>query len=108
VSDPVVKSDIECIRARLESGATLQQAIVSAQSFPPVLIQLITVGEKSGQLANFLSRAADVCADAAEQTLLRIATLAEPAMIIAFGTVVGFVAVSLLQAVYSVNGSVLR
>jgi type II secretory pathway component PulF len=47
-----------------------------------------------------------MCAESAERRMLRFVTLAEPLMILGFGLLIGLVAVSLLQAVYSVNGSV--
>ena len=73
--------------------------------FPPLLAQLIGVGEDAGELRTFLLKAADIFEERTERATQRLATLAEPAMIVVFGTVVAFVALSLLQAIYGINAS---
>jgi type II secretory pathway component PulF len=106
IGDPVARRDVQTIKQEVESGISFHGALTRASSFPPVLAQLVAVGENSGSLSDFLAGAADMCAESAERRMLRFVTLAEPLMILAFGLLIGFVAVSLLQAVYSVNGSV--
>lgn len=108
IDDPVARAEIEKITTSVQSGTSLHSALINATVFSPVLVQLAAIGENSSRLADFLGRGAEVCTETAERSLLRIATLAEPAMILGFGLIVGFVAVSLLQAVYSVNGSMVR
>ncbi|HEY0811251.1 MAG TPA: type II secretion system F family protein, partial [Longimicrobiales bacterium] len=98
--------DVQRIKQDVEAGRSFRDALARATIFPPILIQLAAVGENAGRLAEFLAHSADVCAESAERRLLRYVNLAEPLMILGFGLLIGLVAVSLLQAVYSVNGSV--
>ena len=106
IGDPVAQQDVQTIKQQVESGTSFHAALTRASSFPPVLAQLTAVGENSGSLSTFLASAADMCAESVERRMLRFVTLAEPLMILAFGLLIGLIAVSLLQAVYSVNGSV--
>ena len=106
IGDPVAAEDVRNIRKEIETGRSFQVAVANARSFAPVLTQLVAVGEGAGQLAEFLAHAATVCAESAERRMLRFVTLAEPVVILGFGLMVGFIAISLLQAVYSVNSTV--
>lgn len=91
--------------ARVERGERLAAALDGV--FPPLATQLLAVGEESGSLEAMALRAADTH-DAEVQRSLRTAVgLVEPALILFFGGLVGFVALAMLQAIYSINASVL-
>ena len=66
-------------------------------------MQLVALGEESSRLDEFLLRSADVLEDRVDRALQRLVVLVEPALIVVFGSVVGFTALALLQAVYGVN-----
>jgi type II secretory pathway component PulF len=76
--------------------------------YPPLLPQLIGVGEEAGQLRAFLHKAAEIFEERTERATQRLATLAEPVMIVVFGLIVAFVAMSLLQAIYGINAGSFR
>ena len=105
VTDPLAKDDIGRIRERVREGTSLRQAVAESPLFPTMLSQLIGVGEDAGRLRDFLSKAADIFEERTERAAQRLATLAEPAMIVVFGAIVAFVALSLLQAIYGINAS---
>jgi type II secretory pathway component PulF len=108
MNDPIAKDDIMRIRGRVREGSALKSAVADGTLFPTLLSQLIAVGEDSGRLRDFLAKAADIFEDKTERAMQRLVTLAEPAMIVTFGTIVAFVALSLLQAIYGVNASSFR
>jgi type II secretory pathway component PulF len=68
----------------------------------------VAVGEESGRLEQFLERAADLCEERAERILQRLIAFAEPGMILVFGILVAFVALSLLQALYGIDAGAFR
>lgn len=74
---------------------------------PPLAVQLISVGEESGKLGELCLRAADAYDKDVSRRLTALVSLLEPALILAFGAMVGFVALAMLQAIYSVNAHVL-
>lgn len=108
IGDPVARDESSRVRARVREGVSLHRALAEGALFPPLLAQLVAVGEESGQLQRFLLKAADILEERTDRTLQRLVTLIEPAMIILFGGMVGFVALSLLQAIYSVNAGSFR
>jgi type II secretory pathway component PulF len=105
IGDPVARDDVTRIRTRVREGSSLRGAIVDSSLFPPMLAQLVGVGEDAGQLRTFLMKAADIFEERTERATQRLATLAEPAMIMIFGAIVAFVALSLLQAIYGINAN---
>ncbi len=105
LNDPLARDDVARIRAKVREGTALKTAVAEGTLFPELLSQLIAVGEDSGRLRDFLIKAADIFEDKTERATQRLVTLAEPAMIVTFGSIVAFVALSLLQAIYGVNAS---
>lgn len=74
--------------------------------FPPLAVQLMSVGEESGRLADLCLRAADNYDRDVSRRLRTAISLLEPTLIVVFGLLVGFVALAMLQAIYSVNAHV--
>ncbi len=90
-------------RERVASGATLTASLEREGALIGSALQVIAVGESSGRLGEMTLRAGDLAAQAAERGLRSLVTLLEPALIVAFGGLVAFVAMALLQAVYSLR-----
>ena len=82
-------------------GAELQGVL------PSLAVQLLAAGEETGQLDELCLRAADNYDRDVARKLRTFIALLEPALIVVFGALVGFVALAMLQAIYSVNAHVL-
>ncbi len=100
------------ISARIERAAegVAQGRRLGAElqgSLPPLAVQLIALGEETGRLGELCVRAADSFDRDVSRRLRTLIGLLEPVLIIVFGIVVGFVALAMLQAIYSVNANVL-
>jgi type II secretory pathway component PulF len=98
----------DALGARLEEaavavgrGETISGALSSA--LPPLAIQLMAAGEESGTLDEMCARVADTYDGEVARGLRTLVRLVEPVLIIAFGVIVGFIALAMLQAVYGVN-----
>jgi type II secretory pathway component PulF len=105
IGDPLARDDTMRIRTKVREGSSLRAAVADSSLFPPMLAQLIGVGEDAGQLRVFLIKSADIFEERTERATQRLATFLEPAMIIMFGAIVAFVALSLLQAIYGINAN---
>ena len=103
MTDSVAQAETDRIRAKVREGSSLHAAIEEGGLFPPVLGQLVALGEDAGRLADFLLKAADLLEKKTERALERMVALVEPAMIVGFGGIVAVVALALLQAIYGVN-----
>lgn len=103
MTDSVAQAETDRIRTRVREGSSLHSAIAEGGLFPPILTQLVALGEDAGRLADFLLKAADLLERKTERALERMVALVEPAMIVGFGGIVAVVALALLQAIYGVN-----
>jgi general secretion pathway protein F len=103
VTNPALAADLDGAIQRVARGDGLANS--TAGILTPLATQLLTVGEESAQLEQLATRAADAHDDAARRTLRTLSSLLEPALVLTFGAIVGFVALAMLQAIYAVNVS---
>ena len=89
--------------AVVRDGGSVSQALVG--SLPPLATRLLEAGEQGGALAPLARRAATAASEQVQRVITSAVALIEPAMILGFGGVVGFVALALLQAIYGINAS---
>lgn len=101
--ETAVAREIDAARSAVRQGERLAVALAAGSAFPYAVVRLIEVGEETGRLEALLERAAGTLEVELERRLERFVTLAEPVLIVAFGLVVGFVALALLQAIYGIH-----
>ena len=71
--------------------------------FPQLSIQMIQVGEQSGQLETMLTKISDIFENEVETTILRLTSYLEPVMILVMGSVVGFIVLSICLPIFEMN-----
>ena len=103
LGDPLARSDAGLVRSRVSEGASLGAALSESRVFDPTFARLVAAGEACGRLGDFVERAADFYERRLERAARRAVALVEPVMIVAFGVVVGFVALAVVQAIYGIN-----
>ncbi|MFO0703546.1 MAG: type II secretion system F family protein [Patescibacteria group bacterium] len=90
----------------IQDGATISQAFAKEDTFPPILIQMTAVGERTGKLDEILmklSRYFEIQSDLAVKT---VTTLIEPATLVILGGVVFLIVMSVLSPIYTLTSSV--
>ena len=90
------------VRDAMLEGEGMARPIIATGLFPPAATQMMRVGEETGTLDQQLNSAADFFAKELDYKLARLTALAEPAVIIVMGVIVGFVAVALVSAMYGI------
>jgi type IV pilus assembly protein PilC len=94
-----------CARA-VERGESLgTQLARERQLFPAIICQVVSAGERSGTLAEALFFVAAYAEREVEERAKLLSSLAEPAIMMALGLAIGFVAVSIIAPIYSLTGS---
>ncbi|HEU0053159.1 MAG TPA: type II secretion system F family protein [Longimicrobium sp.] len=102
-ADAAVADEVLRSREEVRAGDRLAAALRRGGIFPFLFVQMVEVGEEGGRLPDMLERAASAMEKELERGLERLLRLVEPAMIVLFGGIVGFVALSLLQAIYGIR-----
>lgn len=103
-SNAWIREQLDRAAGAVTEGGALARAL--AGTLPPLALQMIAVGEESGKLEELCLRVADAYERDVRHTLRTMVSTLEPAMILLFGALVGFVALAMLQAIYSINTSV--
>ena len=86
---------------RIESGSCLSEALAMHDIFPPLLVRLVRVGERTGQLDATLERVAAYYLQLVPQRVRRLLGLLEPALILSLVGLVGFVALAVYLPILS-------
>lgn len=94
---------IQITHDRLREGKGISKSLVETGIFPPLAIQMIGVGEETGRLDEMLLRVAEVYEENVQRALKRFVSLLEPIVIVLMGGLVGFIVISMLLAIFSIN-----
>jgi type II secretory pathway component PulF len=94
-----VENSRESIREGHGMGHTLEQSHL----FPPLLIEMIKVGERSGELERMLERVADNYEREVETSLRQMTTLIEPLMTLVMAGVILFMMLAVLLPIFQLN-----
>jgi len=103
IGNRVIAKSMEEVYDKVKEGDKLSKPLSDSGIFPSLAIQMITVGEETGRLDGMLLRVAENYEKMVKDTVKRFISLLEPAMILAMGLVVGFVVISMLMAIFSMN-----
>jgi len=102
ISD-VIESAVEDIHAGRDLASTLSRS----RWFPSMVIQMIAVGEQSGELEGMLHKIAETHEREVESNITALTSILEPVMILLMGLVVGFVVISILLPIFEMNQMIL-
>jgi type IV pilus assembly protein PilC len=91
----IVEDAIMAVRKGVESGLTVAQPLKESGVFPPMVVQMIGVGEQTGALDAMLSKIADFYEEEVDQAVANLLTLMEPVMILFLGITVGGIVISM-------------
>jgi general secretion pathway protein F len=99
----VIADEIRQAAKNVEEGQSLSAPLSRNGFFPPIAVEMISVGEQSGNMEAMLFRIAEAYETEVEGNILLVTSLLEPAMILTMGIVVGFVVVSVLLPIFEMN-----
>jgi type IV pilus assembly protein PilC len=101
-----IQADLRGAAARIAAGASMSESL-RACAAPPALVNFVAAGERSGTLAALLGQAADLLGARLERRMARLGSVAEPALVLVAGLLVGLVVVALYLPIFKL-GSVIR
>ncbi len=103
MTNQVVADEILKIRTNISEGEKISDPLKNSKIFPPVVVNMIAVGEESGHLENVLLKIAVSFENDVDRNVKAVTSLFEPAIILVMGIVVGFIAISMLLPIFSIN-----
>ncbi|AXI09692.1 type II secretion system F family protein [Oceanobacillus zhaokaii] len=104
VGNPVIGRVVLASRDSLEQGRPLSEPIEKSWVFPPLVAQMIAIGEQTGQLDFMLAKVADFYEEDVDRTVDTLKSLIEPLMIVILAGVVGFIVIAIMVPMFSIYG----
>jgi general secretion pathway protein F len=98
-----VSRAIRHIHDRLREGKAVAKTLEDTGVFPPLAVHMISVGEETGRMDEMLTKVAEAYEENVQTTVRRLVSLLEPLIILVMGGVVGFMVISMLLAIFSIN-----
>jgi type II secretory pathway component PulF len=108
IPNVVVKEAIAKTRDAVTDGKTIAQPLAQSKIFPQLMIDLIKIGEETGDVPGALKNVAETYENELTLALRVMTNLIEPAMIIVMAMLVGFLLFSVLSAMFSITASISR
>lgn len=81
----------------------MARALKEIEIFPALAVHMIEVGEETGKLEEMLHRVASSYEESIQNTTKRLVSLLEPLIILVMGLIIGFIVISMLLAVFSLQ-----
>jgi type II secretory pathway component PulF len=106
MTNRVIANEIREARTRVTDGTSISQPLSKGKVFPPLLIDMLAVGEESGAVVPALKNIADAYEQELSRMLKIFTTLLEPVIIIIMAIVVGGIVMSILMAVFSITSGI--
>lgn len=101
VNNPIIGNVISDARNSLEKGNTLSGPLEKSWIFPPLVTQMVAIGERTGSLDYMLEKVADFYEDDVDRTVDTLKSLIEPIMIVLLAGVVGTIVLAIMVPMFS-------
>lgn len=102
----VIANAVDEARREVQSGGMISIALQREQVFPVMAIQMISIGEETGEIDSMLMKVADFYEDEVEQSVKALTSIMEPIMIVFLGGMVGSILVAMYLPMFKVMDSI--
>jgi type IV pilus assembly protein PilC len=100
--NPIITEALMKARSGVEHGASLSESMRETRAFPPTLIQMVSVGERTGRLGMLMATTASNMESDVDGRLKALISIVEPVMIVVMGSIVGVITLSIIIPMYSI------
>lgn len=106
IGNAVIQEELVEAAKQVRNGKPLSTSLAKAQHFPPIVSQMLAVGEETGQIDTVLIKVADFYDEEVDTVIDSLSSIIEPVMIIVLGGVVGLVAASVMGPIASLSQNI--
>jgi len=102
----VIEKAIQFVRAKISEGKNIAGPLADVKVFPPMVVQMIGVGETTGAMDTMLGKVADFYDDEVDVAVSSITSMIEPLMMVFLGGTVGFFMIAMYLPIFSMAGGI--
>ena len=97
----VIQNAILKSKDAVEQGRNIATPLAETKVFPPMVVQMVGVGEATGALDAMLSKVADFYEDEVDNAVANLTSLMEPLMIALLGGIIGFIVIAMYMPIFN-------
>ncbi|MEM7607444.1 MAG: type II secretion system F family protein, partial [Myxococcota bacterium] len=102
----IVEKAINDTSDKIREGQTMSEPLMATGVFPPMVVQMIGVGEQTGALDNMLNKIADFYEDEVDVAVAALTSLLEPVMMVFIGGIVGTILIAMYMPIFDIAGKI--
>ena len=102
----VIEEAVMEVREKVSEGKDVATPLMQTRVFPPMVVQMIGVGEQTGAMDQMLQKIADFYEDEVDAAVAALTSLMEPLMIVVLGGIVGTILIAMYMPIFEMAGSV--
>jgi type IV pilus assembly protein PilC len=96
----VIEDALREVRERVQEGIPIAQPLSQNEAFPPMVSQMVRIGEESGELEKMLGKIADFYEDEVDAAVAALTSIIEPLMMIGVGMMVGTILIAMYMPMF--------
>jgi type IV pilus assembly protein PilC len=102
----IIQNAVLQTKRSIEQGDTISEPLKKTEVFPNMVVQMISVGEKTGELDKMLSKIADFYEDEVDVAISALASVIEPIMIVVMGVLVGGMVIAMYLPIFNLANAI--
>ncbi len=106
IGNRVIEAELKDAAKQVRNGRQLSEPLSESKHFPPIVPQMLAIGEETGQIDTVLVKVADFYEEEVEATIDGLSSLLEPIMIVVLGGFVGLIAVSVMGPISGLSKNI--
>lgn len=106
IGNKVIEAELKDAARAVKNGKQLSEPLSESKHFPPIVPQMLAIGEETGQIDTILVKVADFYEEEVETTIDGLSSLIEPLMIVVLGSLVGIIAASVMGPIASLSKNI--
>lgn len=106
IGNEVIQNAVQKVHDSIKEGDTIARPLDESKVFPPMVVNMIDVGEETGSLDSMLHKVADIYDAEVEAAVEALLALMEPAIIVILGGIIGFIVVSLYLPIFTLGDAI--
>ena len=106
VGNTVLANAVQKARENVREGEPIADPLRRSGLFPPVVVQMVAVGEKSGELEKMLLKISDSFDRTVETRITALMALLEPVIILVMGLIIGFIVIAIMLPMLEMSSGV--
>ncbi len=102
----IVEEAIQQTAEKIREGRTMAEPLMETKVFPPMVVQMIGVGEQTGAVDQMLNKIADFYEEEVDVAVAALTSLLEPLMMVFIGGLVGFILIAMYLPIFTMAGNI--